>query len=135
LGYERIDYFVSPEAIKKDTLGTYSAPEKLGDNQLAYAGNWSIMKEYANPQKGAKLYLSFDAKEVFLVMRTKGNSAKVKVYLDGKFQNFGEDNSNGIVTINKDTLYKLIKLPTSGKHNLQLEFEDNNAELYAFTFG
>jgi thiol-disulfide isomerase/thioredoxin len=135
LGYGRIDRFASSETIKKDALSTYSAPESLGSNQMAYTGNWNIMEEYANPQKGAKLYLNFDAQEVFLVMRTKGSPAKVKVYVDDKLQNFGEDNIGGTVTVDKDTLYKLIKLPTPGKHNLRLEFEDSNAELYAFTFG
>jgi len=135
LGYGRIDHFASVESIKKDAPGIYSIPENLGNNQMAYAGNWNVMEEYANPQKGATLRLNFDAKEVFLVMRTKGNPAKVKVYLDGKMQDYGEDNINGVVTVDKDTLYKLINLPSPGRHILRLEFEDSNAELFAFTFG
>src|SRR3989338_5472143 len=46
LGYGRIEHFASPEIIKRDTLGTYTSPEKLGNNQVAYEGNWSVMKEY-----------------------------------------------------------------------------------------
>ncbi len=135
LGYGRIDNFASPEEIKQNGLEKYSSPKNLGNNQIAYQGNWIVMKEYANPQKGAKLYLNFEAKEVFLVMRTKNAPAKVKVYLDDKLQNFGDDNINGSVTVDKDMLYKLIKLSSPGRHNLRLEFEDSNAELYAFTFG
>lgn len=135
LGYGRIANFVSPESIRKDGLRAYSAPERLGNNEMAYTGNWNVMEEYANPQKGATLELNFDSKEVFLVMRTKGAPAKVKVYVDGKLQYFGMDNKNGIVMVDKDTLYKLISLPDQAKHNLRLEFEDSNAELYAFTFG
>src|SRR3990167_2701034 len=135
LGYGRIEHFASPEIIKRDTLGTYTSPEKLGNNQVAYEGNWSVMKEYANPQKGAKLTLNFDAKEVFLVMRTKGTPAKVTVYIDDTMQNFGEDNINGFVTVDSDRLYKLINLSSPGRHILRFEFEDNNAELFAFTFG
>ena len=93
------------------------------------------MEEYANPQKGSRLYLNFESKEVFLVMRTKGAPAKVRVYLDGKIQYFGEDNINGVVTVDADRLYKLINLPTPGRHILRLDFEDNNAEVFAFTFG
>ena len=93
------------------------------------------MEEYANPQKDATLYLNFESKDVFLVMRTKGDPAKVKVYLDNKLQGFGEDNKNGIVTIDADRLYRLINLSTPGRHNLQLKFEDSNTEVYAFTFG
>ncbi len=135
LGYGRIDYFASPETIKKDALALYSAPERLGNNQMAYAGEWNIMEEYANPQKGATLTLDFNSKEVYLVMRTKGTPAKAKVFVDGKLQYFGKDNRDGVVTVDKDTLYNLVDLPTPGKHTLRLEFEDNNAELYAFTFG
>ena len=135
LGYSRIDNFASPEQIKQNALGTYTAPFNLGSNQVAYSGNWNVMEEYANPQKGSTLQLNFESKEVFLVMRTKGNPAKVKVYLDDKLQYFGEDNRNGVVTVDADRLYKLINLPTPGRHILRLEFEDVNAELYALTFG
>jgi len=135
LGYSRLDHFASPEAIQRDALGNYSSPKNLGNNEMAYTGRWNIMKEYANPQEGAKLRLNFDAKEVFLVMRNKGITARVKVYVDGKLQFFGEDNIDGTVTVTKDTLYKLINTLTPGRHQLELEFEDNNAELYAFTFG
>jgi len=135
LGYGRIDHFASPETIEYDTFAMYTSPENLRNNEMAYTGPWNIMEEYANPQKGAKLELNFDAKEVFLVMRTKGDPAKVNVFLDDTLQYFGEDNKEGTVTVTKDTLYKLIKLPASGTHRLRLEFEDNNAELYAFTFG
>ncbi|MBP6913532.1 MAG: cytochrome c biogenesis protein DipZ [Candidatus Levybacteria bacterium] len=135
LGYGRIEHFASPETIRKDTLGTYTAPQKLGNNEFAYSGSWNVMSEYANPQKGATLTLNFDSKEVFLVMRTKGAPAKVKVYLDDKMQDFGEHNINGVVTVYNDQLYKLINLATPGRHILRLEFEDNNAEVFAFTFG
>ncbi len=135
LGYSRIEHFASAESIKKDTLGIYTSPSKLDNNQFGYDGAWNVMEEYANPQKGAKLTLNFDAKEVFLVMRSKGLPAKVKVYLDDKMQFFGEDNENGVVTVDNDQLYKLINLSIPGRHTLKLEFEDSNAELFAFTFG
>jgi hypothetical protein len=94
------------------------------------------MEEYAQPQKGSKLTLKFESKEVFLVMRSaEGKTAKVRVYVDDKMHYFGEDVANGVVTVNSDKLYKLILLPQPGKHTLRLEFEDSNAELYAFTFG
>lgn len=135
LGYARIQNFASAEQIIQDKQSTYTAPANFPNNSVAYHGEWAIMEEYANPQKGSSLFLNFDAKEVFLVMRAKGSSAKVKVYVDDKMQFFGEDNKDGIVTVDSDRLYKLINLPSPGKHILRLEFEENNAELYAFTFG
>lgn len=135
LGYSRIESLTSPEEIKKDTLGNYTVPPILHDDTFAYEGAWNIMNEYANPQKGAKLHLNFNAKEVYLVMRSKGTPAKVNVFVDNKKQYFGKDNKNGSVLINQDTLYRIISLPQSGPHLLRLEFEDANAELFAFTFG
>lgn len=136
LGYERINEFASPEPIVEDTLATYTTPTKLANNHVAYEGNWNIMGEYANPQQGSKLFLNFDAKEVFLVMRSKDitKSSSVKVYIDGEQKDFGVDNENGVVTVSSDSLYKLIKLETPGRHLLRLEFEDSNTEVYAFTF-
>lgn len=93
------------------------------------------MEEYANPQKGASLEVNFEAKEVFLVMRKTSSPARVKVFLDGKVQYPGEDNKDGVVTIDSDRLYRLINLPTPGRHLLKLEFEDNSTQIFAFTFG
>lgn len=135
LGYGRLDRFVSPEQVIHNQLSSYSSPAILPDNAEAYEGNWIVMEEYANPQKGAKLLLNFESKEVFLVMRTSANPARIKVYVDNKLQYFGEDNKNGIVTIDADRLYKLVNLPSPGRHMLKLDFEDNNTQLYAFTFG
>ncbi len=135
LGYGRIQNFSSPQTIKQDALATYTSPSNLETNQFAYEGTWNVSEEYANPQKGAKLFFNFDAKEVFLVMRTKKTPSTIKVYLDNKMQNLGVDATNGIVTVNADRLYKLINLPTPGRHILKLEFEDNNTEVFAFTFG
>jgi cytochrome c biogenesis protein CcdA/thiol-disulfide isomerase/thioredoxin len=106
-----------------------------GQNYVRFEGNFERSDEHINPQKGAKLFLTFESKEVFLVMRPKQSTAKVKVYIDDKVQHLGEDNINGVVTINKDRLYKLIRLDTPGNHLLRLEFEDSNAEVFAFTFG
>lgn len=135
LGFGRLAGFASPEDIKRDASAVYTVPAGLGENQIAFQGSWFVMEEYANPQKDAKLFLDFESKEVFLVMRSKGSPAKVKIFLDDVVQNFGEDNHGGVVTVDSDRLYKLIKLQVAGRHILRLEFIDGNTELYAFTFG
>lgn len=135
LGYGRINNFASPEQIVKNKVSTYTLPDGLGNNQVAFEGEWTVMEEYSNPEKGASLYLNFDAKEVFLVMRTNKDRSKIKVFIDDKMQYFGADNKDGEVIVDTDRLYKLINLIKPGRHILRLEFEDNNVELYAFTFG
>jgi len=137
LGYWRIDKFVSPEGVIKDQLTSFTRPKTISSSELAYEGKWLIAEKHAAPMSGSKLHLNFNAKEVFLVMRPKtdGTESRVKVFVDEKLQYFGEDNKNGIVTVTKDTLYKLINLPVAGQHILKLEFSDDNMEVYAFTFG
>jgi len=137
LGYNRIDGLESSTGIQRDIIANYSAPSKLGNNKVAFEGNWRITREYAQPETGSSLYLNFDAKNVYLVMRPKQDSddARVKVFIDEKVGYPGEDNIDGEVTVDRDRLYKLIKLPEEGRHILKLEFEDSNVELFAFTFG
>jgi cytochrome c biogenesis protein CcdA/thiol-disulfide isomerase/thioredoxin len=136
LGYSRMEYLSSPETAGRGELKTFSPPSRLPMNSFAYQGEWSVMSEYSAPQKGAKLYLNFEAKEVFLVARSKkGVAGKVKVYLDEQVQSLGEDSKEGVVTVDSDGLYKLIDLSLPGRHILRLEFEDDNVEIYAFTFG
>jgi cytochrome c biogenesis protein CcdA/thiol-disulfide isomerase/thioredoxin len=135
LGYGRLDHFSSPEQIRQNMSASYTSPTSLPENTFSLNGKWTINEEYAIPEKGSELTFNFDAKEVFLVMKTTGKPSQITVYLDDKIQNFGEDNINGEVTVNSDKLYKLIFLPTPGKHILRLEFKDANAQLFAFTFG
>lgn len=62
---------------------------------------------------------------------------KVQLYLDGKLVDefAGEDVKDGIVTVDKSRLYKLIMLDQPGRHVVELKFLDGNVEVYAFTFG
>ena len=135
IGYNRISNFSSPETIDKNVISTYTSPDSLSDNSFSLKGKWNIMSEYALPQKDSELSFNFDAKEVYLVMKTNGKKSQVKVYVDEKMQYFGEDNNEGVVSVDSDKLYKLVLLPTPGKHILRLEFQDSNVEIFAFTFG
>jgi len=135
LGYNRMEYFSSPEKIAADKVSTYSIPQNFPFNTFALDGNWIVMGEYANPQTGSKLYLNFDAKEVYLVMSPSSGTATIKATIDDKVAYFGQDNVNGMIVVDADRLYKLIDLPSPGRHMLTLEFEDSRAQLFAFTFG
>lgn len=140
LGNWRIANFVSPEPIRQDASSMYSIPKSITRNTFAYGGSWTVGYEYARPSAGATLILRFDAKDVFLVIRqkTKGTVGTLRVLMNGKSvgeDTAGEDTKEGVVTVDADRLYKLIKLPTPGEHLLKLEFLDDNLELYAFTFG
>ncbi|QQR78000.1 MAG: cytochrome c biogenesis protein DipZ [Candidatus Moraniibacteriota bacterium] len=137
VGYARLDRFISPEPVRHDAASTYTAPAKIPSDKLAFSGEWNVSGEYATPSAGSALLFSVDAQDVFLVMRPKtaGSPARVRVLLDGMAQDFGADNQDGIITVNADRLYHLIHLSIPGRHLLRLEFEDGNADVYAFTFG
>ena len=135
LGYSRVEYLASPESIRYDGVSTYTRPLIVPNDRYSLDGEWAITKEYANPRKGASLEFNFDAKEVFLVMGPSKSPAKVKVTVDDGEQFYGEDVVDSMVTIDADRLYKLVNLPLPGRHMLKLEFLDDNAQLFAFTFG
>lgn len=135
LGYLRIFNLGSPQGIKQDVQASYTFPTRLAENYYALDGDWTITPEYAAPQAGSELLLNFESKEVFLVARPKEGTASLKVFVDGEMQYFGVDNQNGTVTVDADALYRIINLPSPGRHELRLQFEDNNIEVYAFTFG
>ena len=139
LGYERMGYFATPDQLKADKKSTYKLPENLVLHHFAFSGDWQIEAERSMPLKGSTLVLAYEAKEVFLVMRPKGNDlGKVKVYLDDKLiseSDAGDDVKEGIVSIDVDRLYKLVKFDKAGQRVLRLEFLDSNIEVYAFTFG
>lgn len=128
LGYGRMGYFAEPSQLEIDKVETYYPPQNLLNNHFAFGGSWMVGEEYSQPSKNSTLLLGFEAKDVFLVARPKQNSSGViKVYLDGKYT---KD-----IKVDIDRLYELVKLPTSSKHQLKLEFQDGNIEVYAFTFG
>lgn len=133
LGYLRIHNF-SKDFIK-DQEYSYAPISPVPDDKFTYEGKWTVTKEYSAPRKNSKLLLNFESKEVYLVARPKIKNSKFKVYVDGKLQYFGKDNKYGIVTLDSDKLYKIINLPEPGRHILEIEFLDDNCEVFAFTFG
>jgi cytochrome c biogenesis protein CcdA/thiol-disulfide isomerase/thioredoxin len=139
LGYGRMGYFATPDQLVADKKKAYQLPEDLVINHFALSGDWQIDEERSMPSQNSTLVLTYEAKEVFLVMRPKGDSeGKVKVYLDDKLissGDAGDDVKDAVVTVDVDRLYKLVKLDKAGQHILKLEFLDSNVELYAFTFG
>lgn len=138
LGYGRMEFFQTPDQLVKDQEKTYQASTGLDQNYFAFDGTWEVGEEYAMPGKSAVLLSDFNAKNVYLVIKPEeGKTGQIKVYLDGKVvDNFaGEDVKNGIVNVDKDKLYSLVKLDKAGHHTLKLEFLDSNLQLFAFTFG
>jgi cytochrome c biogenesis protein CcdA/thiol-disulfide isomerase/thioredoxin len=115
-----------------------SAPTELGLNEFAYTGTWSIGAQPATAVSGAGVDAEFEAKNVYLVLSSEGESPrKVQVLLDGKpipAAAAGADVHDGAVTARSQRLYSLVSLPADQQHRLTLRFAPGVSG-YAFTFG
>lgn len=139
LGYARAEHLVSPEAVAKDKSAQYSTPHRLQPDQWALNGSWQISAESAALQtSGGAISYHFQGRDLHLVMGS-GKPVRFKVTLDGAApgKNHGADidaQGNGI--LHNQRLYQLIR--QSGEireHTFRIEFMDNGAEAFAFTFG
>jgi thiol-disulfide isomerase/thioredoxin len=122
LGAARIQNYAGLP-IRQNQLATYSFPRTLGQNQLAYAGRWTIGDQRAAPSGGARLRLHFFAKKVFLVLGGRGD---VQVLVNGK--------PLRTVRVTSDRLYTLVNSPRELDAILELRFSAG-VSAYAFTFG
>jgi cytochrome c biogenesis protein CcdA/thiol-disulfide isomerase/thioredoxin len=114
-----------------------SGPRSLAPDQFAYDGRWRITGAGATARDAAAIEADFTAEKVFLVLGSPGAPRSVRVLLDGTpvpARLAGEDVDGGAVTVGAQRLYRLIDLPSAGRHRLELRFEPGVSG-YAFTFG
>jgi cytochrome c biogenesis protein CcdA/thiol-disulfide isomerase/thioredoxin len=112
-------------------------PGDLPSSHLAYRGRWGIAEESAVAGPGARLYLNFRAREVYLVLGSPERTRKMEVLLDGRPISAtlaGPDVKGGTVAVGAQRLYRLVSLPKSGDHQLELR-PAAGTRGYAFTFG
>jgi cytochrome c biogenesis protein CcdA/thiol-disulfide isomerase/thioredoxin len=110
----------------------------LSLNDFAFSGTWDISSQPATAISGAGIDVDFQAKNVYLVLSSAGESPRpVEVLLDGKpisAQEAGADVHGGVVTVRGQRLYTLVSLPRDERHRLSLRFAPGVSG-YAFTFG
>ncbi len=139
LGSERMEYYYPNGRLTKGQKAL-TISKNIANNSFSLGGEWSISEEYSASIGNSVLEFNFTAEKVFLVLHLKksGQVGTVKVYLDGKLvndKNGGMDVVDGIVKVDKNTLYNLIDLKGDPEnHILRLEFSPG-IEAYAFTFG
>jgi thiol-disulfide isomerase/thioredoxin len=122
----------------RDGVHDYGAGTvKPRPDHLAYRGTWKISPDGAEAGAGARLYLNFRAREVYLVLGSRDHPRAMKVLLDGKPirpADAGPDVHGGVVRVGPQRLYRLVSLPDSGDHLLELR-PASRIRGYAFTFG
>jgi len=142
VGHERTEMFASPGGAKRDKQAVYSAPERLGLNQWALVGSWTMGAQATVSQdRGAKVAIRFHAHDLHLVMGPKapGGRVRFRVLLDGRPPGSAhgldvDGEGNGVVT--EPRLYQLVRQPGSiTDRTFEIEFLDPDVETYSFTFG
>jgi hypothetical protein len=115
----------------------FGAGGLTGPDQFAYSGSWRIRPDGAEALAGARIEAEFGAEKVFLVLGAPAAALEVEVLLDGapiSDRLAGEDVRGGVVNVTTQRLYRLVDLPSAGRHRLELRFEPG-VSAYAFTFG
>jgi thiol-disulfide isomerase/thioredoxin len=134
--------FASPDRARLNEPHTYPEPSRLGLNEWAPSGAWTLAQHAAiSNEPGARLSFQFQARDVNLVMGppARGTSVPFRVLLDGKppasARGFDvDDQGNGVLADQR--LHQLVRQPGSVRESrFEIEFLGAGAEAYCFTFG
>jgi hypothetical protein len=122
IGYGRAERFVGDQE-QPGRPADYHFPENVPQDDLALAGQWTVLEQRAIADAGARLRLRFVAAKVYLVLGGKG---RVDVLVDGRKER--------TVRVDGDRLYTLVDSPRTRNALLELRFTPG-ISAYAFTFG
>jgi thiol-disulfide isomerase/thioredoxin len=142
LAHDRSAGFASPERARFNEPHTYPEPSRLGLNEWAPSGKWTLAEHAAvlNEADG-RIAFRFQARDVNLVMgpSARGTSVPFRVLLDGTAPGGAhgfdvDEQGNG--ALGDQRLYQLIRQPGRiGERLFEIEFLAAGAEVYCFTFG
>jgi Thioredoxin like C-terminal domain len=136
VGYARGERFASPGGAASGA-GAYELPERLGLNQWALDGEWTITREnVVLDAAGGSIAFRFHARDAHLVLSTEAEEPiSFRVLLDGA--SHGEDtDDDGNGELRDGRLYQLLRQPGEVRERtLEITFLEPGAEAYSFTFG
>jgi thiol-disulfide isomerase/thioredoxin len=142
LGYAQATGFASPDGLREGQPHEYPAPMRLGLNEWAPAGTWTVTDRAAVlVEPGGSIAFRFEARDVNLVMGPAKGATPIRfrVRLDGEpaAGATGSDvDSDGAGTTAEQRTYQLIRQPAaSGERTFEIEFLDAGIEAFCFTFG
>ncbi len=122
LGYQRLDRYAGLP-VHEDKTAQYAFPRLLSQNELAYAGGWTVGPQRIVAGSDARLRLHFHAQHVYLVL---GGQGRVEKLVDGR--------PAGTIAVDRDQLYTVLSFPKLVDATLELRFSPG-LSAYAFTFG
>jgi thiol-disulfide isomerase/thioredoxin len=141
-GWARAGAFASPGRVKPYRRTLYGLPDRLGLNEWALSGEWTVDDEFARAEAaGAGISFRFQARDVHLVMAPPGAETSVRytVLLDGQPPGaaHGLDvETDGRGEVREPRLHQLIRQPGGiGERTVEITFAEPGVQVYAFTFG
>jgi cytochrome c biogenesis protein CcdA/thiol-disulfide isomerase/thioredoxin len=142
LGYARASGFSSPSGLAQDQVARYEFPAQLALNQWALQGSWRVDSQRAVLERsGGSVAFRFYARDLHLVLapNSGGQPVRLRVLLDGAppGADHGADiDSEGYGVVREQRLYQLIRQSAEVRaRTLTIQFLDEGAQAYAFTFG
>ncbi|HVF78284.1 MAG TPA: cytochrome c biogenesis protein DipZ [Solirubrobacteraceae bacterium] len=115
-----------------------AAPSKLPQSVFSLGGRWHVDRESARAVRDATITARVLGRNVYLVLASEGDRPRrVRVALDGRTiapADAGEDVRDGVVTVRRQRLYRLVTLDAPAEHVLTLRL-DAGVSGFAFTFG
>jgi thiol-disulfide isomerase/thioredoxin len=141
-GYGRTENFASPGGAVPGKPHLYTIPARLGINQWALSGDWTMAEE-ATTLNAAYGHIAcrFHARDLNLVMGPAASETPVRcgVFIDGQppGEAHGSDvDRDGNGTVTQQRVYQLIRHPGRiTDRTFEITFLDPGAQAYAFTFG
>jgi thiol-disulfide isomerase/thioredoxin len=142
LGYGQAERFVGRGGARRDEPHRYAAPGRLGLNEWALEGDWTVREHAAaaDEPRGRVAY-RFHARDVHLIMgpARRGASVRFRVLIDGRPPGpaHGLDvDEEGHGTVTEQRTYQLLRQPGPiVDRTFEIEFTDPGVEAFDFTFG
>jgi thiol-disulfide isomerase/thioredoxin len=141
-GYERTEGFASPGGAVPGKPHVYAVPARLGLNQWALSGDWTMEEEATtlNAANG-QIACRFHGRDLNLVMgpAASGSPVRCRVLIEGQPPGdaHGTDvDGDGNGTVTQQRVYQLIRQrgPIT-ERTFEITFLDPAAQAYCFTFG
>ena len=141
LGYERSEHFASPGGASPDERRAYEFPERLGFNDWALAGEWTIGREnVVLEEAGGSIAFRFHARDAHLVLSPGAREPiPFRLLLDGEVPGPShgvdvDEDGNGVLRDGR--LYQLVRQHDGiRERTLEITLLEPGAEAYVFTFG
>ena len=133
LGYSRSEGFLSDTTLH-DEKAAYQLAADHGRGQWSIEGEWVIRNDFIEIDGTGSLELSFEAKDLYIVIEPRDEESRVHIEIDGMTPRDTPDVMNGLLKLDESRLYHLADFDESSGHLLKLTI-DGHVRLYTFTFG